>query len=69
MASLCSAQLMSVFREVSGTPRALVASSAHIPSPNALGELRSELRTAGVPEEAKNSPKNVENGRGAKSGA
>ena len=26
-------------------------------------------RTAGMPEEAKNSPKNVENGRGAKSGA
>ena len=50
LAPLCSAQLMAVFREVSGTPRAAVASSAPVPAPTSLSALRGELRSAHVPD-------------------
>ena len=44
LAPLCSAQLMMTFREVTGMPRAAIASSPPIPSPIALSELRLELQ-------------------------
>ena len=48
LAPLCSAQLMAVFREVSGTPRAAVTASSPIPAPQAVSELRAELGHAGI---------------------
>ena len=50
LAPLCSAQLMGIFREVSGTPRAAVAPAAPMPNPNSLQALRADLLVANVPE-------------------